>query len=196
MISNEELERIKNIPGEAIGASIKEDLRFVLIKEGTEGLKKVEDELERLGYPLKLKEIKTFHWYPFSLNLLITAIAKEVFQWEDETFREAGRFSAKISIVLKILVKSFIALEDTLKQVGRFWRMYYTVGEVSAEYNKKERTIVVVIRGLTGHPAFCRNLEGFTWQVFSYHLPTDTLVVKEIECPFTGGSAHKFQLKW
>jgi len=196
MIPREELERIKSIPGEAIGASLKEDLRFILMKEGETGLKRIEDELEKLGCPLEYKKIKTFSWYPFSLNILISALAQDLFQWEDEVFRENGRLSAKISVVLKILVKSFIGLENTLKQVGRFWRMYYTVGEAWAEYDKKGRTIVLVASGFTGHPAFCRNLEGFAWQVFSYHLPTDTLVVTEIECPFTGGSAHKFQLKW
>ena len=196
MLAKEEIEKLKQIPGEAIGASLKEDLRFILIKEGKEGLKRVEEELEKLGYPLKYNEIKTFHWYPFFQNLLLFSIEKDLFQWDDEVFRENGRLSAKISIVLKILVKSFVALETTLKQVGRFWRMYYTVGEVSAEYNKEERIIVCTIKDFTGHPAFCRIMEGFTWQVFSYHLPTDTLVVKEIECPFTGGSVHKFQLKW
>jgi len=196
MIPKEELERITSIPGEAIGASIKEDLRFILMKEGEEGLKKVEDELEKLGYPLKYNEIKTFHWYPFYLNLLLYPIEKDLFQWGDEVFRENGRLSAKISVVLKILVKYFISLESTLKQVGRFWRMYYTIGELTAEYNKKERLITCTLKGVTGHPAFCRNIEGFAWQVFSYHLSTDTLVVTEIECPFTGGSAHKFQLKW
>ena len=62
MIPKEEIERIKSIPGEAMGASLKEDLRFILIKEGEEGLKRVEEELEKLGYPLKHNEIKTFHW--------------------------------------------------------------------------------------------------------------------------------------
>ncbi len=58
IIPDEELKKIKEIKGEAIGASLKEDLQFILKKEGPEGLKKVEEELKKLGYSLKLAEIK------------------------------------------------------------------------------------------------------------------------------------------
>jgi len=196
MLSEDEIERIEETPGEIIGASLKEDIGFLIRKEGEKGVKRVEEELERIGHPLQLKKIKTFHWYPFYFTFFIHAINKDLFQWNDEDFRENGRLSAKLSVVLKIGIKYFISIERTLKHVNKAWRMYCTVGEVTSDYHQDEHLIIITFTGFTGHPTFCRSLEGFAWQVFAYHLPTDNLVVKEIECPFSGGSAHRFELKW
>ena len=196
MLPKEEIERISSLPGEAIGASLKEDVGFLLLKEGEEGLKRVEAELTKVSHPLQLKKIKTFHWYPFYYGIFIHAINRDLFQWSDETYRENGRYSAKISVVLKIGIKYFISVERTLEHVNRAWRMYYTMGEVSSEYDKEKRSIIVTFKGFTGHPTFCRSLEGFAWQVFYYHLRINTIVVKERECPFNGGSAHRIQRTW
>ena len=104
-ISQAELEKIKNIKGEVVGTSFHEDESFIRQKEGEEGIRKVEEEMAKIGYPFKFKELKSFQRYPMSLNLAYVIIERNIFGWGDEVFRENGRFNARISIIAKIMVK-------------------------------------------------------------------------------------------
>lgn len=196
-ISQTEIEKIQKVEGEVIGTSFQEDARFIRQKEGEEGLRKLETEMERLGYPLKFKEIKNFQWYPLSLNLLYLAAAKNIFNWEDDIFREDGRFSAKVSLIAKIMMKYFISLRRCFSEAGNFWRKYYTVGNLKTEeLNEKEHSAILVLRNFTGHPLLCRILEGYFWQVISYVAPKEKLKVQEIECVSKEGKTHRFKITW
>ncbi|OGZ17617.1 MAG: hypothetical protein A2Z78_00485 [Candidatus Nealsonbacteria bacterium RBG_13_36_15] len=197
LISKTEIEEIIKNKGEVIGASFKEDLEFILEKEGKEGLKKLEEEMKKLGYPIDFKKIKSFQWYPLSLNMLYLVVAKDVFDWPDDLFRENGRFSARISLIARIMMKYIISLERCFNEAGNFWQKYYTVGRLTTEnFDKKNRTAFLVLKDFTGHPVFCHVLEGYFWQVISYVVPKEKLKVKEIECIFKEGKTHKFQVTW
>jgi len=192
-----EIQEIKKHPGEMFGFSLAEDLDFILKKEGEEGLKKVEQTMEEVGFPLKRKEIKRYQPYPLSLNLMILIVARYVFHWEDKIFREMGRTNAQLSMMAKLMMKYFVSMERTLQEIDRYWNKYYTVGRLRAEeVNVKDRYLILFLRGFPGHPLFCRTLEGYMWQTASYTLPKETLKIEEIECPFSGGEIHKFKLTW
>lgn len=196
-ISKDEIEKLKEIKGEVIGTSFQEDAEFIRYKEGMEGLGKLEAEMEKLGYPLKFKEIKSFQWYPLNLNLTYLVVARDIFNWNDDTLRENGRFSAKISLIAKIMMKYFISLKRCFAEAGNFWRKYYTIGELKTEkLNEKERFAILVLSGVAGHPLFCRILEGYIWQVISYVAPKERLEVQETECVFRGGKVHRFKVTW
>jgi hypothetical protein len=55
MITKEEADKVMGTEGKTRGMSIKGDLEFVKFKQGEKGLKKVLDEMEKLGHPLSLK---------------------------------------------------------------------------------------------------------------------------------------------
>jgi len=196
-IPKEEIEKIKKIKGEIIGSTFLEDVQLIFEKEGKEGLPKLEAEMKKLGYPLKFKEIKTFQWYPFYLYLLVLLIYRNLFQWEDEVFRETGRFGAKVSIFTRIIMKYFVSLKLVCEETGRLWQKYMTTGELKAEeLNEREHYVVLTVRNFTSHPLYCLILEGYFWQVSSYVLPKEKLKVQEIECIFRGGEVHKFKITW
>jgi hypothetical protein len=54
----------------------------------------------------------------------------------------------------------------------------------------------LVLSDFTGHPVFCRILEGYFWQVISYVAPKEGLKVEEIECTSREGKVHKFKVTW
>ena len=197
VIAQEELAKIKQIKGEAIGGSLKEDFQFVLKKEGEAGLKRIEKEMEKFGCPLKMAEIKNFQWYPFWMSILLLVVNRNTFNWSDDVLRENGRFSAKVSVVMRIMVKYFISLERSFVEIGSYWRKYYTVGEVKTEeLDVNGRQAIISLSGIDTHPVFCRILEGYVWQIFAYHVVADSLKVEEIECIFKGGKTHRLKLKW
>jgi len=201
IISKEEIEKIMGINGEVIGASLKEDMQFVLEKEGKKkgeaDLIRLEKEMAKLGYPISFDKIKSFQWYPLNTNMLYLAVAKEIFGWSDDVFRENGRFSARISLIARIMMKYFVSLKRCFREAGNFWQKYYTVGELKTEeLDEKKHSAFLVLRDFVGHPNFCRILEGYFWQVVSYVAPKEKLKVQEIECVFKGAKTHKFKVTW
>ena len=153
--------------------------------------------MAKLGYHFKFNEIKSFHWYPLNLNILYLVIAKEAFDWDDETIQENGRFSAKVSLIAKFMMKYFISLRRCFDEAGNFWRKYYMVGELkTVEFNEKDRLAVLVLSDFVGHPAYCRMLKGYFWQIISYVAPKEKLKVEEIECVSKGGKVHRFKVTW
>jgi hypothetical protein len=197
MISKEELEKINQIEGEIIGHSLREDFEFIKMKKGKEGLEKIEKALREMGFSLKRSEIKFYQWYPWKNNILLLVLAQKIFNWDEETFREWGRFNAKISFLAKLIMRFFVSLEKLIEGAPIYWKRYFTRGELEIkEVNKKERYIILDLKDFPTHPLFCRELEGYFWQIISYVLPKENLKVKEIECPFQGGKIHKFQISW
>ena len=69
-ITKEIAQKLMETKGETRGMSIKGDLEYVLYKKGKEGLKKIEDEMARLGYPIKYKKMKSMKFYPIGLEAL------------------------------------------------------------------------------------------------------------------------------
>ncbi len=192
-----EIEKIKETKGETLGISLKEDLECIMEKEGEEGLKKLEKELENYGYSLKYKEIKKYSFYPLALEFLILAVSKEIFNWKDEDIRELGKRDAKFSFVLKLMLKYFISVKKAISVANEYWRKYYTVGKlIPGKVDEKERFAELMLIDFPGHPNFCRLLEGFFWQIGSFIVEKENLKVKEIECPFKGGNCHRFQITW
>jgi len=200
IISKEEIKKIMEVKGEVIGTSLKEDVQFILEKGGEKGkadLMRLEEEMAKLGYPISFDKIKSFQWYSLNTNMLYLAVAKEIFGWSDDVFRENGRFSARVSLIARIMMKYFISLKRCFGEAGNFWQKYYTVGELrTEELDEKNRSTFLVLKNFQGHPAFCRILEGYFWQVVSYVAPKEKLRVEEIECIFKGGKVHKFKVTW
>ena len=197
IISQEELNKIKQIQGKIIGFSFREDFEFIKNKKGEEGLRKIERALQDLGYFFKPDDIKKYQWYPWYQNILILVLAKNIFHWNEKVFWEWGRFNAKISFIAKLMMKFFVSFERLLKEAGNYWQRYFTLGKLEVEtLNQRERFTILILKEFPSHPLFCRELEGFFWQTASYVLPKEGLKVEEIECPFQGGKVHRFKISW
>lgn len=56
IISKEQAKEIMSLTGETRGFNIKLDSEYILKTKGEEGLKKLEQEMEKLGYSIKYRE--------------------------------------------------------------------------------------------------------------------------------------------
>jgi hypothetical protein len=196
-LQKEDLEIINSNKGMVAGFSLREDLGFVLEKEGKEGLEKIEKAMEDLGYQLKYNQIQRYQWYPLSLNFLILILIKKIFGWQEEKIIEWGKRNARKDLFIKLALKYFFSLEQTLKKATEYWKRYFSVGELKVEeINKNERYLYFVIKEFLGHPLFCLILRGYFEQMLSYVLPKETIKSEEVECCFKGGSSHRFKITW
>ncbi len=189
---------LEKIKGEVIGLALENHFNFILEKEGMERVKEVEERLNELGYPLRYKEIKSFQWYPRIIDEAIYFVIKKTLAWNDEKFRESGKWGAKVSFITKIMMRYFLSIEEIFAEINNYWRKYYTIGNLEPkEINLKEKYLVFELKNFPIlFPEHCRYWEGYFWQVASYVLPKEKLKLTETECTFKGGKTHQFKGTW
>ncbi len=189
---------LEKIKGEVIGLALENHFNFILKKYDQEQVKKLEDGLAKLGYPLKHHQIENFKWYPRKIDEAIYFVLKRILSWEDETFRESGKWGAKISYITRIMMRYFVSIERVSREISNYWRKYYTIGHLKPkELNIKERYFILELEDFPiVCPEHCRYWEGYFWQVGSYVLPKENLKLWEIDCTFKGGNVHRFKATW
>ncbi len=195
-ISKEEIERLISLPGKLIGTGFSDDLDFLLKEEGEEGVKKVEEAMAELGHPLKYRELTGFKWYPVGYYLLSILVAKELFEWDDETIRRMGANAQKVSLITKMMMKFFVSIERVFKEATKYWNMYFTAGKMEdIEINEKERYALLILKDFPGHQVYCRYMEGAIEQIGSYTVKNAKC--REVKCYLKGeGEGHLFKVTW
>ena len=71
IISKEELDELMKLKDEIRGGSLKNAGDFVLAKRGEKGLKRLEEEMGKLGYKIKFEEVHEIKLYPLGLPSLV-----------------------------------------------------------------------------------------------------------------------------
>ena len=82
-INKKELENVMEIKGEVRGAVFQTDAKYVLEREGEEGLKKLEERVKKLGYKIDYRTAKATNWYPAILRIISLLLIKDTFGWPD-----------------------------------------------------------------------------------------------------------------
>ncbi len=190
------IQDVMKLSGEARGVTLKTDEQYILKEKGEEGIKALEEELIKMGQPIKYKEIDTMSFYPIGLRVIsLMAIAK-VFNFDDQKIIELGASAPKISFIIKLFTQYFLSIRRTFEQVSKMWRRHYTVGDlVPAEIDEEKKTMLLNLENIALHPIFCLYLTG-------YFAKTVELVVKssaeckETKCTFRGDSYHEYSFKW
>ena len=196
-LTKELAQKLMKIKGEARGVHFICDAQYVLRKKGKEGLKMVEKELERLGYPFKYKEVSNMDFYPVGLRALSLLAAKKVLNLEDEEIREVCAFQPTTPLVVKLYMKYFFSVPKIMKKAQDMWRVYWTVGKMNfVEYNKKKKYAVIRIEGLSLHPIWCRCMEGYFRSISKLVLGKTNIVCREVKCLSEGDDFHEYLIGW
>ena len=194
-LTKEIAQKLMEIKGEARGVVFKTDTEYILKEKGEEGLKKVEEELKKLGYPIKFKETRTMDFYPVGLRALSLLTIKKVFDFDDGKIKEMGKKAPKISTIIKLFMKYFLSLEKTIGQVSKMWEKHYTIGKLEAEVNEKERYIILRLKDFKIHPVLCKYLEEYFSSVTEL-IVGSPVTPEERRCDFKKDKFHEFLLTW
>ncbi len=196
IISKEELEELMKVKGEVRGMPLKNEAEFIVKEEGEEGLKKLEDTMASLGYPMKYRAIRGMDFYPLGLLSINLLAIKRLFNYDDEKFQAMGRFEAKLSLIIRLFLKYFVSLDKTLREIPKMWKRYYTVGNLTiVEYNEKEKYLIVRIEGLPFHPLYCQINKGFGASIIQMVVGGD-VTCEEIKCVHKGDEYHEFLFRF
>ena len=196
VISKKELDELMRIKGEVKGVAIKENMEFIIKEEGEKGLKKLEDTLAELGFPIKFKEIRAMNFYPLRLDAVTLLTIKRLFNYDDKKFEEMGRFEPKISFIIRIFIKYFVSLEKAAKEVPKMWRQTFTVGELEVgEIEKEKRRGTLQLKNYRLLPIQCQILKGYFASVLEMIVGT-RVTCQETKCVYRGDKFHEFSFKW
>jgi len=196
IISKEELGELMKIKGETTGNSIKNTGEFILKEEGEEGLKKLENIMVRLGYPIRYKKIQATGYYPSNLLAITFVVIERIFNYDDNKFREMGEFRAKFSIMIRLLINYFVSLDKMVKEFPRMWRKFFTAGEAKIiEFNKEKKNVILRIENYSLHQIQCRVMEGIFSTMLQIILKSK-VTCQEIKCVHRGDEYHEFLLRW
>ena len=181
--------------GEARRVSIKGNWDAILKKEGEEGLKKLEEKMAEVGYPLKYNEIKAMAFYPTGLDAISIAAIKEIFNYTDKDLEEIGALSVNFSWFFKIFLKYFGSLSLIADQVPKMWKNYYTVGSLEVvDYSEEKRYVIMRLKDYFVKFG-CPTIKGYSKKVLNMILKKP-VICEETKCTLRGDEYHEFLLKW
>lgn len=196
VIKKEELEEIMKVKGEVRGDGMRSYADFILKEEGEKGLKRLEEAMAKLGYPIKSRQIKRMGFYPVGLWVLFVLTIKRIFNYDDNKFQEMGIFQIKSSLIIRVFMKYFFSLERTAKELPKIWRQYFTIGEFNVvELNKEKKSLILKLENFSLHPISCQIILGVLIRAVG-------MIIKgkasgeETRCVHRRDSYHEFLLRW
>src|SRR4030042_3936251 len=190
--------KLIEIKGEVRGVVFEIDRAYILKEKGEEGLKKVEEELEKLGYPIKYKEIKTMEFYPVGLRVISLLVIKRVFNFNDEKIEEIGIFATKVSLIIKIFTRYFLSVERVFfLEAPKIWRKHWTKGDlIPVELNEEKKYAILRLQNFSLHPIYCTYLKGYFPGPFRLMIKSSKMTPEETKCIIRGDEYHEFLIKW
>jgi len=197
-LTKETAQKLMGIQGEVRGVTFKTDIEYILKEKGEEGLKKVEQALERLGCPIRYKEINTMTFYPVGLRALSLLVIKQIFDFTNEEIKKMGFFATKVSLMIKLFTRYFLSLQRVFfKEAPRIWKKHWTLGElVPVELNEEKKYAIMKLENFNLHPIYCHYLGGYFCGVLQLIIKSTQITSEETKCPFLGDQYHEYLIRW
>ncbi len=196
-LTKEKAEELMKVEGETRGVTIKTDWTYVKENHGEEALKKVEERMAELGYPLKYDEIEVMDFYPLGLDVLSVHIVKEVLGLDREGLIKMGEEAVKFSVFLKIIFRYLPSFSLLTREAPRMWRKHYTVGNLEVkEADREKRRIVLAIKNLKVTPSFSQGIQGYLYKMIKIITGRKDLKMREEKCVFKGDDVCQFVFTW
>lgn len=200
-IFNKEIaDQVIRFKGETRGIPIKQDGEYISATKGKDRLKKVEEELEKVGYPIKYSEIRAMDFYQAGYRALSLLAIKKVFNFKDEDIKKVCAFQPKTPLVVKLYMKYFYSIPKIIKKVQDMWDVYWTTGKMTfVEFNEKGKYAILRVEDFEMHSIWCRCVEGYFASISSIVLGKKEVSCTETVCPNREekrGEYHEFLIKW
>ncbi len=197
-LTKETAKKLMEIKEEARGVTLGIDRDYILKEKGEEGLKKLEEELEKLGYPIKYKKIETLAFYPAGLRALSLLAIKKVFNFDDEKIKEIGFLGTKTSLIIKFFIRYVFSFQKVFfEESPKIWREHWTIGKlIPVELNEEKKYAILRLEDFNLHPIYCRFLEGYLSGLFQMMVKSPKITCQETKCSFREDEYHEYLIKW
>lgn len=205
LISKEEFDELMNIEGQGVGITLRAGAEFILKEIGKEGVKKLEDAMEQFGVSIKYKNIKSMKFYPLGLSNVSLVLTKKLFNFDDEKFKEFGKFVASSPLfvrrhtawnIFSLAMRKLFSAERLAKETAKLWRRYYTVGDFEmVELNQEKKYVIYRLKNFPLNAIYCKVFEGNLF-VLSKMVFKGLVTCEETKCVYRGDEYHEFLVRW
>jgi len=193
----EKVDILMRIKGSMRGELLRNNFIYLKEKEGEGAVKKMEDRLKELGYPLIFKDIKTYGWYKDPFCAVFMLIFKEQFNWNEEDIVNLGRFSPKYSFIMKLAFKYLISAKIAFWAASKLWHKNVDYGEIeSYEINEANKYLIFRLKEYELHPLVCLYIKGYFMGLFEYIVGKNSTLAEETKCTFKGDPYHEYKISW
>lgn len=198
MTTKKEIKKIeKNTPGKTRGTTFITDANYIEQKKGQEGLKKLQQQMDKWDIDIDYKKIRNNDWYPAGWRIISLLAIKKTFNWGDKEIFKMGETAPKNSFVVKTLLRYFVSTKKTFKETVKYWDKHWTVGELVAKsIDTKNKRMVLRIYDFEAHPVLCQFLRGYFKEILKLTTRGGNCSAKEKKCASKGDPYHEFVLKW
>jgi hypothetical protein len=197
-----EADILMKVSGKTRGEVILNRIDYIRGKEGEAAVKKVQERLAELGYPLDLENLNSLGWYSEALSILIILAAEELYGWDHQVIFDMGSHSPKISFIVKLMM-NFVSLEYAFHAAPKSWRKHHTAGDLeSTEFDEAGRTIYLRLKNFKFHPIYCSYLCGYFAEIARLAIykgrkgNASAIKVVETKCLFRGDPYDEFKITW
>lgn len=192
MLNKEEIDKLLEVKGGVKGVVFQTDGKYVLEKEGEEGLKKLEKKVKELGLPIDYRKGRALDLHPIGLRIISLFLIKDTFDWPDEEIRNMGHTAPATSFMVKLLMKFFVSFNKFMNEVPKYWGKHYTIGELeTVKLDDETKEAVIRLKDIKIHPLFCLYLEGYYERMYQFIVGKEGRC-REIKCMFKGAPYHEY----
>ena len=196
VISEKELENLKRVKGKIRGFTMKSYIAFILKNEGVEAVKKVEDFLKKIGYPIKPEDLRPMGFYSLDQDAAVLLAIKKLFNYDSKKFQEIGMFGATFITIARIFAEYFVSLNMLSKNAPQMWERIVTTGKFNIiKLDKKEKHLIAVLKDANIHELHCFTLKGY-FSAVSQMVLKKPVTLREVKCSFRGDAHHEFSIEW
>lgn len=193
----EKVDLLMKIEGNMRGELLRNNFIYLKQKEGEAAVKKMEDKLNELGYPLVFKDIKTYEWYKDPFCAVFMLVFQELFNWSDEEIVSLGKFAPKYSFIIKIAFKYLVSTKIAFWAAPKLWHKNVDYGEIeSYEINETNKYLIFRLKEYKLHPLVCLYIKGYFIGLFEYIIGKNKVSAEETKCTFKGDSYHEYKISW
>lgn len=198
-IFDKEIIELEKLQGKERGADIKYLIDCIMKKEGENGLKELKIELaENYNFFLPdLNKITDVEWISESIPHIFLVASVRFFNWTEKDVYQMGKNAVFYSRTIKMFVKYFASIKQTIKKAADSWNEYYTEGTLTmTNFDKEKREAILELRDFKTHPLTCVYVSGVIAKILELVTAEKSSKVEEIKCVFRGDDHHAFKLTW
>ncbi len=190
-------ERVKVAKGNVKGDALINHVVFIRSKEGNAGVAAIQNRLDELGHSIDIENVNRFDWHPAILVSFVMILAKETFGWDDETIIESGRFGARNSFIMRMLMRFFVSPKRLFEFLPRYWEKQYDFGKMRVvEFDEKAKKATVRIEGYKTDRMDCLAFLGYGEEMVRFATGSKSISIKEVKCEYDGDPHHEFKVGW
>jgi hypothetical protein len=192
----ETADKLKEYKGKTKGSVFQTDIGYIRIKEGENGVRKVEERMKELGVSVDFNKIEPYDWVSEGISALTIVVAKDIFDWSEEDVYVMGKTATKMSFVVKMIVCYLFSIEKIINDINNYWLKHYDFGSLKAEFKPKENKIILREEGYDVHPLLCIYHAGYYAGLTEFFLKNKKVTARETACIHKGAKHNEYVLSW